>query len=71
MEVIMMHSGDAVMKVKKAGKVPVFLEFAFYWHESDLNRWLLNYDGDKCFGKVSADLHPSCYSCSVDVPDNH
>lgn len=38
MEVIMMHSGDAVMKVKKAGKVPVFLEFAFYWHESDLNR---------------------------------
>lgn len=38
MEVIMLHSGDTVMKVKKAGKVPVFLEFAFYWHKSDLNR---------------------------------
>lgn len=37
MEVIMLHSGDTVMKVKKAGKVPVFLEFAFYWHKSDLN----------------------------------
>lgn len=38
MEVIMLHSGDTVMKVKKVGKVPVFLEFAFYWHKSDLNR---------------------------------
>lgn len=31
MEVIMLHSGDTVMNVKKAGKVPIISEFTFYW----------------------------------------
>lgn len=38
--------------MKKVGKVPIFLEFTFYWEKSDPNVRILNNDGEKCFGKI-------------------
>ena len=58
----MLHSGDTVEKVKKAGN---FLRVYILLGKIKSNSWLWNYDGEKCFGKIPAGLHPSFCCCST------